>query len=270
MQPRCANSSQPTCRTIFAPVLHPYLSRTLHTSLLEHFGTQTGDRHQMSPDQNVWRGDKGSSKYSELTELTGIPAVPRRNWCNRCIDPLSIAALRGTKAPRHQGTKAPRQALHFQGCSTCFINSLANVWKRSAVIDSAWAWAQRGLPVDLYTNVFKIFNLVIWNILKCWTMKSMKYQDSLWFLHISCGFYSVQHLTAWGSNWRGWIWEIWEIREIGRDMAHIHRTHRLGIVPEVIRDPSTWWNTIWSIWWSLIYQYKDSTKWIAASCSNIL
>ena len=108
MQPRCANSSQPTCRTIFAPVLHPYLSRTLHTSLLEHFGTQTGDRHQMSPDQNVWRGDKGSSKYSELTELTGIPAVPRRNWCNRCIDPLSIAALRGTKAPRHQGTKAPR------------------------------------------------------------------------------------------------------------------------------------------------------------------
>lgn len=127
----------------FAPVLHPYLSKTFNTSLLEHLQV-TGTRWvRIKMYEGETRGAQSIVSW-QVFRPRPFHGETMRNWCNRCIDPLSIAqALRGTS--RHQGSKlASRQALHFQGCSTCFINSLANVWKRSAVIDSAWAWAQRG------------------------------------------------------------------------------------------------------------------------------
>ena len=166
----------------FAPVLHPYLSKTLNTSLLEHLQVTGTKWVRIKMYQGETRGAQSIVSW-QVFRPRPFHGETLRNWCNRCIDPLSIAqALRGTS--RHQvGTKA--------GASWRFISRAAapassTLWPMSG---SARQWSippelelNVELPVDLYTNVFTIFNLIIWNILKCWTMKSMKsmkYQDSL-------------------------------------------------------------------------------------------
>jgi hypothetical protein len=145
------------------------------------------------------------------------------------------------------------------------------------VIDSAWAWAQRGLPVDLYTNVLRSltslseisWNVGQWSQWSQWSTKILYH--SFIFPMGSTQFSISQPEDPTGGAGSG------RSRRSGRSgrSAGIWPTSigpiglESGLKWSEILRPETLPVLFDEVWYTSTKIYKDTTKWIAASCSNI-